>query len=411
MEGAGRDLYRHLVERQRCRSVEWRPVPVNRSPGQREGSPGVFFWRNHVFVYGGWGLGPMRDLWAAPLASPLDFKEVPLQGAGPVPTYEAKVTVLEEDFCLRVLVTGGWRHGGYYEESATYGIMEIHMEGDRITAQWCKTGGMLPRANHSATYVPPSVAGALYPKGYVLLFGGCVEGASSNSLSLLDLSSFTWNDNLEVEGQGPEPQNSHSTTLLPSSLNASYEILFLGGGSGDDSNGGPPRGGHELGGIFWLSLEPNAWHWAVEAPSPRWSRSPKGHGARGHVAVRLTATDSVVMLGGGKPPVQQVMGVVAGQVHELECTGTPSARAFGGGCALPNGLALIYGGWHPRKGTYSDFWVAAFDDVGRNCAFFQALPEARLAMEPEMEDEDVAFNVVLRRQSGGQCLHDCLLFK
>eukprot|EP00747_Dinoflagellata_sp_TGD_P037989 gnl/TRDRNA2_/TRDRNA2_139412_c1_seq1.p1 gnl/TRDRNA2_/TRDRNA2_139412_c1~~gnl/TRDRNA2_/TRDRNA2_139412_c1_seq1.p1 ORF type:complete len:139 (-),score=13.01 gnl/TRDRNA2_/TRDRNA2_139412_c1_seq1:171-545(-) len=36
----------------------------------------------------------------------------------------------------------------------------------------------------------------------------------------------------------------------------------------------------------------------------------------------------------------------------------PSPRILGGGCALPDGTLLLYGGWNPALGTYGDMWAA-----------------------------------------------------
>lgn len=94
-------------------------MPVPRSNlGAREGSPGVFYKNGRVFVFGGWGFGPMGDLHVAALQAPMQFREVRIQGVGPAPTYEAKITVLEDmegeayAAVFKVMVTGGWRHGG-----------------------------------------------------------------------------------------------------------------------------------------------------------------------------------------------------------------------------------------------------------------------------------------------------------
>ena len=274
---------------------------------------------------------------------------------------------------------------------------------------------MMPRANHSATYVPPSIAGDSYPDGYLLVFGGCVNGASSNAMSLLDFSNYQWTefDTRTVAAMpfSPEPQNSHSATLL-CNKRMEHRILFLGGGSGDDRNGGPPRGGRDFASEYWLR--------GLEGAQFRWERSG-GHGGglggRGHVAVKL-CTDTVVMLGGGKPPLQRASAInceaqgpqdpqAASENSRLleSKTKGPAARAFGGGCTLPDGLAMVYGGWHPCKGTFGDVWVACFDDIGRNSAFFQQLPVRTEVEEPDVEEptdesDDMAFNLVIQRLFG-----------
>ena len=59
-----------------------------------------------------------------PLSVPLRLQSIPIEGPSegrrPPPTYEGKLTVLDEgrdlgdygDFSVRVLVTGGYLHGG-----------------------------------------------------------------------------------------------------------------------------------------------------------------------------------------------------------------------------------------------------------------------------------------------------------
>lgn len=408
-------LYRQLIQRRLCDNVEWRQVPLPRSNlGAREGSPGVFYKHGYVFIFGGWGFGPMRDLHVAALQTPMHFQEVMVQGSGPAPTYEAKTTVLEDakeldgdnSGVFRVIVTGGWRHGGYYEESGMYGIMEIDCRDGAVKARWVRTGSQMPRANHSATYVPPSIAGHLYPDGYLLVFGGCVNGTNSNAMSLLDFSNYHWTE-IDMGASSPEPQNSHSATLVSCTVGSNgskkleYAILILGGGGGDASNGGPPRGGRDfVASEYWLcGLEGAQFRWEAH-------QSSVGPGGRGHVAVRLSGTDTVVMMGGGRPPLQRtcavttgISGITGNHARVLECkTKGPAARAFGGGCALPGGLAMVYGGWHPCKGTFSDVWVACFDDIGRNSAFFQQLPAPDVeAEEPEESGDEMAFNLVIRR--------------
>lgn len=316
---------------------------------------------------------------------------------------------------------------GYYEESGMYGIMEIEC-GDDVKARWLRTGSMTPRANHSATYVPPQIAGPLYPDGYLVVFGGCINGANSNALSLLDLSTYDWSE-MEPIGVSPPPQNSHSATLVPRSSPSGDRgergdsgerecsgdrgrlsrqscpaILFLGGGGGDDSNGGPPRGGHDF-------VASKYWLLGLEGANFRWEHDANMEhlGGRGHVAVRLSGTSTTVVMGGGRPPLHRACAVSTGVTSRcerlLQPVGKgPAARAFGGGCALPDGLAFVYGGWHPCKGTFADVWVACFDDIGRNSAFFQQLP-ASAPGDPEEPDEadsadDMAFNLVIRRLFG-----------
>ena len=297
--------------------------------------------------------------------------------------------------------------------------MEINCDGADVagvTARWVRTGTMdKARANHSATYVPPGVAGSLYPKGYIVIMGGCVDGANSDSVSLVDLSNFHWSE-VAVQGHGPRAQNSHTATLIVNpGGNSESGILLLGGGTGDGNNGGPPRGGQDCAGAYWLTglggkkAEKYKEHEAgndmdgfesnFEGVQFRWSQvSSEVLGGRGHVAMRLSGTSTVVRVGGGKrpsAPLGQAASAVDCHSHfgsrNLQLSSTSNAqpvpRAFGGGCALPDGLILVYGGWHPSQGTWSDIWAGCFDEVGRTSTFFQQLPVGQ-PVEPESSDEE-----------------------
>ncbi|CAK9020119.1 unnamed protein product [Durusdinium trenchii] len=434
-EFVGEVLYRQLIGRRRCKRVEWRKVPhsARSSAGAREGSPGMFYQNGFIFVFGGWGgRGPRRDLHVTKLDSPMEFHPVAIDGAGPYPTYEAKVTVLDDRVSgtdpLRVLVTGGWCHGGYYEESRQYGLMEIHCKNpalSAIRARWVQVGSMdRPRANHSATFVPPRLCGAhLYPEGYVVLFGGSIEGARSSHLSLVDLSNFHWSHVDVDEGPAaPEAQNSHSATLLPRPVGRSpYGILVLGGGTGDDSNGGPPRGGEDCAGAFCLTVQEKEDSLNEEWTNGdahlvrfQWSKvSSKLLGGRGHVAMRLWGTDTVVRVGGGKQPSRHPLpcavctlnwshgqGRIDQTGHTLQSNRTPRGSSFGAGCALPDGLVLVYGGWAPARGTFSDLWAGCFDEVGRSSGFFQQLPLHEAVERDETASDDESFTFVLQRLLG-----------
>lgn len=393
----------------------------------------MFYQNGFIFVFGGWGgRGPRRDLHVTKLDSPMEFHPVAIDGAGPYPTYEAKVTVLDDRVSgtdpLRVLVTGGWCHGGYYEESRQYGLMEIHCKNpalSAIRARWVQVGSMdRPRANHSATFVPPRLCGAhLYPEGYVVLFGGSIEGARSSHLSLVDLSNFHWSHVDVDEGPAaPEAQNSHSATLLPRPVGRSpYGILVLGGGTGDDSNGGPPRGGEDCAGAFCLTVQEKEDSLNEEWTNGdahlvrfQWSKvSSKLLGGRGHVAMRLWGTDTVVRVGGGKQPSRHPLpcavctlnwshgqGRIDQTGHTLQSNRTPRGSSFGAGCALPDGLVLVYGGWAPARGTFSDLWAGCFDEVGRSSGFFQQLPLHEAVERDETASDDESFTFVLQRLLG-----------
>merc|ERR1712217_970259 len=44
-------------------------------------------------------------------------------------------------------------------------------------------------------------------------------------------------------------------------------------------------------------------------------------------------------------------------------SGVPMPRILGGGCALPDGTIILYGGWRPVLGTFDDMWAARVDGV------------------------------------------------
>jgi len=58
---------------------------------------------------------------------------------------------------------------------------------------------------------------------------------------------------------------------------------------------------------------------------------------------------------------------------EVATQAGPTPRTFGAGCSLRGGSVLLYGGWHPRGGSLSDFWVGHSD--GDESDFFQRVPE------------------------------------
>ena len=62
-EAEAKSIYKVLIQRRRCKTIEWRKVPCQHTLGAREGSPGMFFRYGRVFVFGGWGSqGPTSDL-------------------------------------------------------------------------------------------------------------------------------------------------------------------------------------------------------------------------------------------------------------------------------------------------------------------------------------------------------------
>lgn len=408
--------YRACSGQAYCRCLRWYRVPCAHELGNREGSPGMFAWRGFLFVYGGWGdSGPARDLHAGRLRHPLVLHQVALRGSSPPAGYEMKVTPLAEDLegdspgdaTLLVAVTGGYLFGGYRRESDVFGVMEIALPGrgganapapadvspgrtapgddeePLPSARWLHVGSMTPRSNHSATFVPARLAGSLYARGALVLFGGNVRGRCSNTVDVLDLESMSWEFEKVAGGAAPSPRNSHTAALQTTADGC--RLLVVGGGTGDASNGGPPRGGSDLDDAHFLDLRTLEW-----TPAARMEACAEAVG-RGHVLCEVAGTH--VAVGGGRrfhtaalrghAPVGRAAGSAEGRtdrhlawpVESAGATGTtgpsgllavfraslPGPRMFGGGCALPDGTILIYGGWHPQWGTYGDLWAAHAD--------------------------------------------------
>lgn len=393
-ECGGIQRYRSFTSMRQCRAIRWSRLQCRHQLGSREGSPGMFACRGFLFVFGGWGYGPECDLHAARLedggetTAMTTFREVRLAGRGPTPSYEMKVTVLDDErsamgsfaspSCnaslspVRVAITGGYRMGGYHGELGQYSILEISFpEGSLPTGRWAAIGPMTPRSNHTATFVPPESARAgMYPHGMLLVFGGNVRGQVVNSIDVLDLESMAWTVGHPSEGPAPSPRNSHTATLVATARGD--QILVAGGGTGDGTNGGPPRGGEDMDDAFWLDPSNFRWEHAQGVVAR----------GRGHNAFRLGTT--VVLQGGGYVPTAMASSVsnggrrVVDQVEVLSnmtAGSLPQPRAFGGACTLPDGTLVMYGGWHPLLGTFSDVWVGHVDGVPSG--FCAGLPRSR----------------------------------
>lgn len=398
--GLGLGRYVALLRRQRCRQIEWRRVPARHGLGGREARPHCFHWRGHAFFFGGWEGGDYDfDLHAGPLAVPLVLRGVRIEGQAPKSTYCGSITLLEdaledapEDACLdgkgghlRVLVFGGYIFNGYHQESAMFGIFEITMQEDgELSARWQHIGALTALSNHTCTYVPPRLSGEQYPKGYAVVVGGIQGGMTVGDVGVLDLSTFAWTPSIAMTG-ALAPRNSHSATLMRRA-DGSYGVLVVGGGSGDGTNGNPPRGGRDYPDSDWIvGLENAALQWA--GASVLDNLVP----GRGHIACRLQGTGTLLTLCGGQRPTAGAASFSAGEVRAVEVTGEVSApaRAFGCGCALPDGTALVYGGYSSRLMTHGgDIW--ALRVVGAESDFFDKLPTEAAAQAPDLEEADRA---------------------
>jgi len=387
------------------------------------------------------------------LAPRLEFVQVDARGAPPAPSYGATLTPLVDDElpgcewldlddvqrCITdaalvaqlprgsaadasslILVTGGYRSGGYRNEShdwslgvvppsATVSSSDAADQGSSAfqppprTQQaqqprrvyWTKPGpaflddgetrnGPTARSNASAVFVPARFADALrYPKGYVMLFGGNVERQASNTIDILDLSTFIWTC-MDSLPNAPTGRNSHSSVLMPdaSEPGTRATVLIFGGANGGDV----PRGGQDF--KDFAAFDPRKMEWLG-------CTSNNAVPGRAHAVVKIGR--SVLFFGGGRNPTDMLSAVDCQNLTELTPAqlasgldsgasafelrselllslpwkvlrsvgeGSPPPRAFHAAVSLaPAGVPVLltYGGWHPQRGNFGDVWAAKLD--------------------------------------------------
>jgi len=375
-------MYSTLSSRKRCRKIEWRRVPVHNGPGNLSAQPHMFHWRGHVFLLGGWNWeGYTHDLLACKVAVPLAFHRINVSGSPPPDTYHAAVAILRDEAfeadtahsshascSLRVLLTGGYLFNGHQQESNRYGILEVQVdEGDEVQAVWTNGGEMPARANHSSTFVPASIAGEAFPKGYVLLLGGIQRHCTTGSADILDLSTFEIHPFAFPSHSIWNARNSHSATLTRQE-DGTHAIEVLGGGTGDGRNGNSPRGGRDCDEVFLIRGLENALLQMHPAPGTGPSVG------RGHIACRLPCTDTILAVGGGYPARNRAVAYIDGCSHLPDTVGDnmPGPRTMGCGCVLPDGTMLVFGGHDHFEMTHDASDWAARVDEGQS-AFFDQL--------------------------------------
>lgn len=424
------------------------------------------------------------------LAPRLEFVQVDARGAPPLPSYGATLTPLVDDElpgcewmdlddvqrCITdsalvaqlprgsaaatsslILVTGGYRSGGYRNESPDWSIGIVPpLETDSSSnaadqsssvfqppprtqqaqqprrVYWTKPGpaflddgetrnGPTARSNASAVFVPARFADSFrFPKGYVMLFGGNVERRASNTIDILDLSTFIWTF-MDSLPNAPTGRNSHGAVLMPdaSEPGTRATILIFGGANGGDI----PRGGQDF--SDFAAFDPRRMEWlgcTSNAAVP----------GRAHVSVKIGR--SVLFFGGGQMPTEQLSAVDCQHLTELSPgqlasgldsgstafqmrsellqslpwkvlrsvgEGSPAPRAFHAAVSLaPAGVPVLltYGGWHPRRGNFGDVWAAKLDawdtsksgggGVGERAQKADRRFSEVLALLEEQEEED-----------------------
>mmetsp|Transcript_31560 Transcript_31560/g.70775 ORF Transcript_31560/g.70775 Transcript_31560/m.70775 type:complete len:562 (-) Transcript_31560:193-1878(-) len=374
-----------------------------------------------VCLFGGWGFGPQDDLHMMPVRhlrqafagtqQKLLFNPSNIAGdMSPLPAYGQAFTALVDDGaeggpvkfedeqvappgCTLVLVSGGHLSGGYRRESRSWALLVIAPTG---AASWvippaAWNEGTLsrpqPRAWHQAVYVAAQFCGPEFPKGCVISMGGNVNQNPSNTIDILDLASWTWAPGMVTGPKLPRARNAFSAGLVRLSETEARVIMGPGGTGGD-----VPRGGEDCSSA--AVLDPRAMQWLGEV-------EVAGEMQLGRAASSCVVGDSLVMYGGcryphpelasfnmqacaaeagkvvnrGDEPRQPLFqallsrrdhfkGSVGSKVARVATNQRPESRGFGGGVSLlPVGLPgfMIYGGWHPRIGTFGDFWLGRID--------------------------------------------------
>jgi len=242
-----------------------------------------------------------------------------------------------------------------------------------------------PRASHTSTYVPPSIAGSSYPRGYLLLVGGMQLGHATSDVELLDLETLAWqNISPVVLDASPSKRACHSATLLH--RHGRHAAIMIVGGAACGRGGSS----QDLRDAFWLDGLKNAdlfWTVACSAHIPCAGIRCTD---RGHVACRISGTNSMLLLCGGRTGTAFVDGCpravnVVGQT-------VPEIRLYSGACGLQDGTVLMYGGQGSDDCVFDDVWVA---HTGYKTEFFLQV-QRELSFLGKMQ----------RRVMGGQQIGD-----
>jgi len=288
-----------------------------------------------------------------------------------------------EEAALVVAFGGGG--GGYRNEHNDWSVGVLHERQGSCPASitWGRPTGRgntdmpgLPtrRCAHTATYVPPRLAGAgEFPEGVVIVFGGHTRNLtmSLGSTELLAVHDWSWRPGPEV--QAPEDRHGHSASLVE--VEGRGYLVIVGGGVGNILGGG----GREIDDVSILDVAFMRWIGSLKLNHQ--SIVPgRHHTACGGVC------GQIFLFGGGHRPSgkacrldgpQCVQAALAGEraveLHEIPMpapSGTedsddtarqpviPRARKMhGAACLLPWApLVVFFGGWEAGP-HFDDLWV------------------------------------------------------
>ena len=173
------------------------------NPGSHWGQAAIYDpRRNRMIVYG--GANPPDDLWELPLASPLVWHRLPVQGGSP-PAREHASAVYDSTRD-RMIIFGG----GLADDPGSFknDVWALSLADPPAWTQIVTAGAPPPpREKHGAVYDPVG--------DRMIVFGGATISTAANDLWALDLDgTATWT-RLAPGGVGPSPRDGPSAIYDP----------------------------------------------------------------------------------------------------------------------------------------------------------------------------------------------------
>jgi len=334
------------------------------------------------------------ELYAGVLSVPLILSKVEIGGDASSMNVmkKASLAILRDDAAphaqaphggVRIVISGGILSGSASQQSRRCPEWTLLEVGAASSGPWAKfvAAGTLKRARcgHSASYIPPRLAGATHPQGCVVMFGGEAVSGWWESAELLSLDTLT---SELVELTQPSGSGScesgiacragHSAVLLESSSSPQDEDaqIFLCGGS----QAGKPQRNLSEDSVLQQQVHPGqrllTSHWlrGLQAGplrlEPIDEQPPFNASDRLLATCRLLETSTVLIL------VAEQASIAAytfrqGQFRKVQCV-PPAVDAFRcqgqACCSHPDGTVLFYDGegmWAAHAGSKPAFFLEA----------------------------------------------------
>mmetsp|Transcript_28473 Transcript_28473/g.51475 ORF Transcript_28473/g.51475 Transcript_28473/m.51475 type:complete len:632 (-) Transcript_28473:63-1958(-) len=269
------------------------------------------------------------------------------------------------------------------------------------------------RCAHTATYVPPKLAGVEFPEGCVVVFGGHTNHCSVelSTVEVLSVHDWRWRpivtqvgsrllDDTQESWQMRD-RHGHSTTLVE--VDGKGYLVVIGGGIGNILENWRVE---EFLDVAIMELENWSWIGNFELQCDDNVRGPGRH----HAAC-AGLPGQILFMGGGRRPGREVCsldasrcvrmaldGQVTGRIPlsqvlpttpEGQQTVLPTGRKMHGAvCLLPWApLVVTMGGWETGP-HFDDLWVFAIGARQEDLQDFACLTSAGGSSEDEDEDED-----------------------